>query len=67
MEKFNIQKEYLYNCYMYKSFSPKLVNIQVLDINKFCSLSFTNNITDMPPHCVAYAQKGYVVNNLVDI
>ena len=67
-EKLHTQEEYLYYCDMcyYKFYT---INFCYANIKHQLTrlLLHTNNITDTPLHYIVYVQKGYTVNNLVDI
>ena len=53
--------------FFHKNFTLKLAITQILNINQFFIVLHIINMTDTPLHSVAYVQKGYMVNKLVDI
>ena len=62
LEKLNTQEKHLYYYYMKLCHQKKTLNI-----SHFLLFMYNNNITGTPLRSVVHVQKGYTVNNLVDI
>ena len=59
-EELNTQEKHFYYSYINHWF-------KTLNIYQFYLFAYISSITGTPLHSIAYVQKGYVVNNLVDI